>query len=91
MISKDKDNKPKRPEICYPCEWRYKLIGKDRDKLEACVFDIMAQKEYASSDGNISKNGKFVSMNVSCNVDSEEERNALFKAFQDHEDVKMVI
>jgi len=85
------DKTKKRPEIKYPCEWRYKLIGQDRDKLEACVFDIMAQKEYTSSAGNISKNGKFVSMNVSCNVDSEEERNTLFKEFQDHEDVKMVI
>ena len=85
------DNTKKRPEIYYPCEWRYKLIGRDRDKLEACIFDIMAHREYTSSVGNISKNGKFVSMNVSCSVDSEEERNAIFKAFQDHVDVKMVI
>ena len=84
-------NIQEKPKIYYPCEWRYKLIGQDRDKLEACVFDIMAQKEYTSSIGNISRNGKFVSVNVSCSVDSEEERNALFKAFQDHIDVKMVI
>ena len=83
-------NMQERPEIHYPCEWRYKLIGRDRDKLEACIFDIMAHREYTSSVGNISKNGKFVSVNVSCDIASEEERNALFKAFQDHEDVNMV-
>lgn len=81
----------KKPEIYYPCDWGYKLIGTDKTKLESCIFDIMAHREYTCHIGNVSKNGKFVSMNASCEVASEEERNALFKAFQDHDDVKMVI
>lgn len=84
-------NTPERPEINYPCDWGYKLIGTDRAKLEACVFDIMAHRDYKCHMGNVSRNGKFVSMNASCEVASQEERDELFKAFQDHADVKMVI
>ncbi|MEA3455984.1 MAG: DUF493 family protein, partial [Campylobacterota bacterium] len=34
---------------------------------------------------------KFHSYNTSCVVESEEERDRIFKSFQDHDDVKMVI
>ncbi len=85
------DKTPERPKIEYPCEWGFKLIGTDREKLEACIFDIMGDRDYHCTMGNISKKGKFLAMNAKCEVCSEEERNAIFKAFSDHEDVKMVI
>ncbi len=86
------DDKTKaKPKIEYPCEWGFKLIGTDRRKLQECVFDIMGEKEYKCRDGNVSKNGKFVTLNTSCEVCSKEERDRLFKAFQEHNDVKMVI
>ena len=80
-----------KPEIHYPCDWGFKIIGRNKEKLEACIFDIMAHRNYKCHTGNVSKNGKFISMNASCEVASEDERNAIFKAFQDHCDVEMVI
>ena len=80
-----------KPEIKYPCEWGFKLIGRDKKKLQACVFDIMKEKDYKCRDGNISKNGKFVTLNTTCEVSSKEERDKLFKAFQEHDDVNMII
>jgi putative lipoic acid-binding regulatory protein len=86
----DKNTKEK-PKIEYPCEWGFKIIGTDKEKLKECISDIMGEKEHKCKDGNISKNGKFVSMNASCQVDSQEERDEIFKSFRDHKDVKMVI
>jgi len=85
------DKTQDKPEINYPCEWGFKVIGTDKEKLEACIKEIMAGREHQCSEGNVSKKGKFLSMNTKCEVASEEERNALFKAFSDHDDVKMVI
>ena len=89
MILDDKCDE--RPEIEYPCEWGYKIIGKDRDALEAVIVEIMAKRDYTKREGNTSSKGKFHSLSIQCQVESEEDRNAIFKAFQDHDDVKMVI
>lgn len=86
------DNKREnRAKIEYPCEWGFKVIGTDRKRLKNCIADIMAHKDYIFKDGNISSRGKFISMNARCIVSSEEERNEIFKAFQEHCDIKMVI
>lgn len=85
------DKTPEKPKIDYPTRWGFKLIGKDKEALQACIKEIMGGKEHLSSSGNVSKNGKFHSYNASCIVESQEERDRLFKSFQDHDDVKMVI
>lgn len=80
-----------KPDIEYPCEWDYKIIGTDKVKLEASIFDVMGEREYSTRAGNSSSKGKFHSLNTKCQVASEEERYAIFRAFQEHVDVKMVI
>jgi putative lipoic acid-binding regulatory protein len=83
-----------RPEINYPTNWGFKLIGRDKDALLTCIKEIMkevGEKEHICSLGNASKTGKFHSYNASCIVDTEEERNKIFKYFEDHDDVEMVI
>jgi putative lipoic acid-binding regulatory protein len=84
-------NTKEKPVINYPCEWGFKLIGTNRDRLKRCISDIMDNREYKYRDGNISKNGKFISVNARCEVSSERERDDIFRAFQEHSDVKMVI
>ena len=87
-------NMPERPEINYPTSWGFKLIGRDKEALLKCIKEIMkevGEKEHLCSLGNASKTGKFHSYNASCTVDTEEERNRIFKYFEDHDDVDMVI
>ncbi len=86
-----KENKEQKPEIKYPTNWGFKIIGKDKEALEGAIKEVMGEKEHTKSFGNYSKNGKFCSYNASCEVESKEERDKLFKAFSDHKDVKMVI
>ena len=85
---------PERPEINYPTSWGFKLIGRDKEALLKCIKEIMrevGEKEHLCSLGNASRTGKFHSYNASCTVDTEEERNRIFKYFEDHDDVDMVI
>ena len=89
MILDDKYDE--RPKIEYPCEWGYKIIGRDRDALEAAISEIMGERKYMKREGNSSSKGKFHSLNMRCAVESEDDRDTIFKAFQDHNDVKMVI
>jgi putative lipoic acid-binding regulatory protein len=83
-----------RPEINYPTQWGFKIIGRDKEALEKCIKYIMKEtgdKEHTCTIGNQSKTGKFTTYNASCIVDTEEERNKIFKYFEDHEDVDMVL
>jgi len=85
------DKTVEKPKIEYPTNWGFKIIGRDKEKLKACIKEVMGGKEHLCSIGNASKTGKFHSYNASCIVESQEERDRLFKCFQDHDDVKMVI
>jgi len=88
------EHMPERPEINYPTRWGFKIIGKDKNALEKCIRDIMkieGDKKHLCSIGNQSKTGKFTTYNASCTVSTEEERNRIFKYFEDHDDVAMVI
>ena len=89
MILDDKYSE--RPEIEYPCEWGYKIIGRDKTALQAVISDIVGDRAYTTRGGNSSSKGKFHSLNMRCKVESEKDRDTIFKAFQDHADVKMVI
>ena len=80
-----------KPDIEYPCEWGYKVIGTEKEALEASIVEIMASRRYSIKEGNRSSKGKFISMNSQCKVESQEDRDSIFKAFSDHPAVKMVI
>ena len=85
------DEKIEKAELNYPRQWGFKLIGKDKEKLLAVIREVMGEKEHLCSPGNASRTGKYHSYNASCHVESKKERDRLFKAFQDHDDVEMVI
>ena len=85
------DKTQEKPNIEYPTHWGFKLIGRDKDALLACIKEAMGEKEHLCSLGNPSRTGKFHSYNASCNVETEEERNKIFKYFEEHKDVNMVI
>ena len=88
------NNTPEKPEINYPTNWGFKLIGRDKEALLACIKEIMkemGEKEHLCSLGNTSRTGKFTTYNASCTVNTEEERNRIFKYFETHDDVDMVI
>lgn len=86
----DKNTKEK-PKIEYPTQWSFKVLGKDKAKIEKAIKEVMGKKSHKCHFSNVSKNGKFSSYHAECKVESQEERDALYKAFGEHLDVDYVL
>ena len=67
-----------KPNIIYPCEWTYKIIGYEGDVVEKALPDIMGQLSYKFSASNKSKTGRYSSFSLTLTVESEEQRNDIF-------------
>lgn len=84
-----------KPEINYPCNWKYKLIGTDENLLKKSVFNILAKRGYRGQAKlnvtNKSRTGKYVTINLSLLVDSEEMRLTFFEDFKKIESLKVIM
>ena len=85
------DSNSKRPIIEYPTKWDYKVIGEDIDKLLKAIEETVTGLEYEVTPSNISKGGKYFSLNLTVVVHSEVMRNRVFRDLDDHPNVKIVI
>ncbi len=90
MRGTDMSNQEK-PEINYPCHWSYRVIGSDKVVLTTLLEDIMGNREYTLAESNKSSSGKYVSLNLSTVVASEQQRESLFEQIKSNEAVKMVL
>ena len=63
-----------KPEISYPCRWQYKLIGRIEELMHEEAKAIVAHRPHEIKQGNKSRTGKFVSIELVVEVQHEEER-----------------
>ena len=82
---------PEKPVIEYPCPWSYRLIGRQALEVRAAVATILGLKRYVLNDANTSSGGKYRSFELALIVDSESERQGLFKRLADHADIIFVL
>ena len=80
-----------KPEITYPCEWCYTIIGAKESMMQDAVAVVFWGKEYNVTFSNKSKAGKYVSLVVKTKVGSEEERKQLFALLGKQPAIKMVL
>jgi uncharacterized protein len=80
-----------RPLIEYPCRWEYKAIGLDEALMRAAIAEIMADLEHELSFSRNSSGGRYCSMLLVVNVESEDHRNSIVIALQEHRDIRMVL
>ena len=80
----------KKPEIEYPCEWSYRIIGDDIKKMVEAVENAVEGMEYDLQASNISKKGNYYSINLKVMVDNEVVRNIVYEKIEKHENVKIV-
>jgi len=85
------NNMPDKPTIEYPTQWGFKLIGRDKEAILECIKEAMGAKKHTCKLGNSSRTGKFHTYNAHCVVESEEERNRIFKYCQEHDAVEMIL
>ncbi|PAF52598.1 DUF493 domain-containing protein [Helicobacter sp. 13S00477-4] len=79
-----------KPNITYPCEWEYRIIGENEDKIKEAVFETMP-RVYQLETKNRSSKGRFISLHAKIITNSEEERNEIFTKLSKHPEIKMVI
>ncbi|RDU69963.1 DUF493 domain-containing protein [Helicobacter cholecystus] len=79
-----------KPQIDYPTQWEYRIIGKDKQELQKIVEEIFPP-DYNLKDGQASSSGKFVSIVVSVEVSTQEQRNDFFAKLKNHPQILMVL
>jgi putative lipoic acid-binding regulatory protein len=85
---KDKDEKLK---LTYPCSWTYKVIGHEKHALKQAIKDVIDEREHSLKHSNASKTGKYVSMNLDLLIHNDDEREFIFQALKNHQNIKMVL
>lgn len=93
------DTQNQKPQIEYPCPWGFKVIGAAEDEvrsaigecLENCIVDDPDSRQFEFGGSKTSGGGKYVSVSITVEVMSEEERNTIFQSFANHPAIKIVI
>lgn len=85
------DSNSKRPYLEYPCRWSYKVIGSDAEKLISAIEYCTGNLNYEITPSNISKNGKYYSVNLIIIVPTETARDQIYKKLNSHKDVCFVL
>ena len=78
-------------QLEYPCRWLYKVIGPDQEKLHQALLEIVSNGSCTISFSNSSSAGKYHCLNLEVTVQSEEERNSIYRALKAHPQIIMVL
>lgn len=81
----------RRPEITYPCEWSYKIIGTDIQQILDAIEEAAGDLSYDVTPSNISKHGKYFSLNLKLTVPNETVRDIIYENLNKNEFIKFVI
>lgn len=80
-----------KPEINYPTNWEYKIIGTSVEDMLKAVEETIVGLEYVVTSSKISKNENYFSLNVTVVVPSEILRDLIFQKLARHPHIKIVI
>lgn len=80
-----------RPEISYPCEWTYKVIGEDQSLLQQAIVVACEPHDVMISPSHRSSKGRYLSVNADVVVPSESVRLAIFERLKTSPAVKFVL
>lgn len=85
------------PTIDYPRPWDFKIIGTNEPSLRAAVQQCLTAclpddgREYELQPSRTSRDGRYLSLHLRLVVQDQAERDAIFLALGDHDDVRLVI
>jgi len=85
------DPNSNRPEIQYPTNWQYKVIGTNLDGMIAAVEEAAGNLEHEITPSNVSESSKYYSVNLSVVVTSEAVRDIIYKKLSSNEHIKMIM
>lgn len=85
------DSDSRKPDINYPCNWDYKIIGTDLDQMIEAIELIVEGMDYKISSSNISAQGNYFSLNLTVFVNSEIIRDIIFSKLVESKFIKFVL
>lgn len=77
--------------IEYPCRWIYKIIGSDDGAIRRAVEKIVEGHDYTITPSNVSRTGRYHSLNLEMAVNDEGHRTGIYDKLKSHPAVKMVL
>lgn len=80
-----------RPEIAYPCDWSYVVVGEGEQVLRAHIESALEGAAHRQRVSRTSSSGRYTSIEVTLVVADEEQRLVVFRALQGHPAVRYVI
>ena len=81
-----------KPQIDYPCEWDYTLIGLSEDRLRRAAAEVVGKGlPQTCEPSRRSAGGKYCSLTLRVRVENESQRVGLHEALCRHRDVVMVL
>ena len=80
-----------KPNIDYPCQWQYRLIGEDRSAILAVIHETVDVSRCLITEGNTSSGGRYLSLSLEITVGNEAERLRLYQVFSDHPAIRVVL
>lgn len=80
-----------KPQITYPCPWVYKVIGRDRNLIEAAAGEILSGHAYRAVTSKSSKGGAYHCLDVETIVENEADRLNFYNRLRCHPAVVMVL
>lgn len=79
------------PQIKYPCDWNFTVIGKDPHEMETSVRKIADKYNYSLEVSNVSRRGKYFSFKLTVEVPSEEIRLEIYNSLEKSDCIKIVL
>lgn len=81
----------RKPQIDYPCEWEYRLIGESRRLMQTAARDVVGEHEHSLAASHDSRTGRYCSLQLVVTVPDEETRVSIFHSLREHDDILMVL
>jgi len=79
----------------FPCIFPVKVMGANQDDFESLVMAIIKKHATVTADGaitnRVSRNGRFVSITVHVQAESQDQLDALYRELSAHERVLMML
>jgi uncharacterized protein len=85
------DDTPPRPEITYPCQWEYRVIGGAEELVRRAIVEVIGEVEHTLNFANMSKGGKYLSFTLDLTVRDEAHRDTVCEQLLAHPAIKMVL
>lgn len=81
----------KKLGIEYPCDWTFKIIGQDEGLLRKAAIATLQSRSHTINNSNSSSGGKYISLNLTVDVEDETDRNDIFNSLQSDSAIKFIL